>query len=65
MYELIKTINEKSGITVIMISHDIEAAVKYSSHILQLGNKQLYFGTTKDYVTSELGKTFIGGGADV
>lgn len=64
MYELIKMINEKHGITVIMISHDIEAALKYASHILQLGNKQLYFGMTKDYLTSEIGKTYAGGGAN-
>ncbi len=64
MYDLIKTINEKHDITVIMISHDIEAAVKYASHILQLGNKQLYFGTTKDYLNSDIGSTFVGGGAN-
>lgn len=64
MYDLIKTINEKHDITVIMISHDIEAAVKYASHILQLGNKQLYFGTTKDYLNSDIGRTFVGGGAN-
>lgn len=64
MYDLIKTINEKHDITVIMISHDIKAAVKYASHILHLGNKQLYFGTTKDYLNNDIGKTFVGGGAD-
>ncbi len=64
MYDLIKTINEKHDITVIMISHDIEAAVKYASHILQLGNKQLYFGTTKDYLNSDIGRTFVGGEAN-
>ncbi|WP_410496189.1 metal ABC transporter ATP-binding protein [Cellulosilyticum sp. ST5] len=64
MYDLIKTINEKHDITVIMISHDIEAAIKYASHILQLGNKQLYFGTTKDYLNSDIGRTFVGGGAN-
>ena len=63
MYELIKRINKEHGITVIMISHDMEAALIHSSHILQLGNKQLYFGTTKDYLTSEIGKTYVGGGA--
>ena len=63
MYDLIKTINEKHDITVIMISHD-KAAVKYASHILHLGNKQLYFGTTKDYLKNDIGKTFVGGGAD-
>ena len=33
MYELIRRLNQ-DGITIIMISHDIEAAVRYASHIL-------------------------------
>ena len=35
MYALIEKLNREDGITVIMISHDIAAAVKYASHILQ------------------------------
>lgn len=61
MYKLIKEINEKQGITVIMISHDTKAAVKYASHILHLGNKQLYFGKVEDYLQSQIGKEFVGG----
>lgn len=51
MYQLIEQLN-KSGVTIIMVSHDIQAAVKYASHILQIGKKQLYFGTSKDYLKS-------------
>ena len=36
MYEIIQKLNGE-GITIIMISHDIAAAVKYASHILQIG----------------------------
>ena len=34
LYELIDRINKEMGITVIMVSHDMEATMKYSSHIL-------------------------------
>lgn len=61
MYKLIKEINENQGITVIMISHDIKTAVKYASHILHLGNKQLYFGNVEDYLQSQVAKRFVGG----
>ncbi len=37
MYELIETLNREDGITVIMISHDISAALRYASHILHIG----------------------------
>lgn len=59
MYQLIENLNKKEGITIIMISHDISSALKYASHILHMGNhRELFFGTKKEYVESEIGKTF-------
>ncbi len=57
MYDLINGLN-KEGITIIMISHDISAAVKYASHILHIGDK-VFFGTKSEYLKSEIGKIFI------
>lgn len=51
-YRLIAELN-KSGITIIMVSHDMQAAVKYASHILHVGKTQQFFGKTQDYVKSE------------
>jgi len=49
MYELIEKLNG-GGTTIIMISHDIAASVKYASHILHIGNQSaLFFGTKADY----------------
>lgn len=59
MYELIDGLNKKYGMTVIMVSHDINAAVKYASHILHLGGKQLFFGTKEDYMNSKIGQAFL------
>lgn len=59
MYELIKKLN-KSGVTVIMVSHDFGAAARYASHILHIGaHKQLFFGTTADYLASDTGRIFM------
>ena len=58
MYELISKLN-KEGITIIVISHDIGAALTYSKHILHLG-KETFFGTKKDYLSSSLGQLFAG-----
>ncbi len=60
MYDLIEKIN-KNKITVIMVSHDVKSAVKYASHILHLGKKENFFGTTQDYLNSKIGREFIGG----
>ncbi len=62
LYELIKDINDNMKMTVIMVSHDVRAAVKYASHILHLSHKQLFFGTTADYIKSSAGKEFLEGG---
>ncbi|WP_026836079.1 metal ABC transporter ATP-binding protein [Eubacterium xylanophilum] len=59
MYEIIKTLNDE-GVTIIMISHDIEAAVKYASNILHVGNR-VFFGTKEDYRNSEIGRYFLEG----
>lgn len=48
MYELIEELH-KEGITIIMISHDMEAAVKYATHILHIG-KDTFFGTKEEYL---------------
>ncbi|MCR4889177.1 MAG: metal ABC transporter ATP-binding protein [Ruminococcus sp.] len=58
LYELISTLN-KEGISIIMVSHDITAAVKYATHILHIAKKQLFFGTKEDYLNSKVGKSFI------
>lgn len=56
MYELIAKLNSEEQITVIMISHDIAAAVKYASHILHVSHTPLFFGTTTDYLASGIGR---------
>ena len=58
LYRLISDIN-KSGITVIMVSHDIHAAIEFASHILHVGNKPLFFGTKDDYKNSDGCHCFI------
>ena len=62
MYNLIKLVNLCDNITVIMVSHDIHEAVRYATHILHLGHKQLFFGTAAEYKESGLARRFLGGG---
>ena len=57
MYDLIEGLNQE-GITIIMISHDIMAAVKYASHILHVGDR-IFFGTKEKYMESKVGSIFI------
>ena len=61
MYDLLYHLNRDHGITIIMVSHDIRAALRYSTHMLHLRGSQLYFGKTCDYLSSEAGRIFMGG----
>ena len=49
MYALIQKLNYEDGITVVMISHDLNAALQYASHILHIGD-MAFFGTKAAYL---------------
>lgn len=59
MYNTISDINSQ-GIAVIMISHDISAALKYGTYILHIGS-EVFFGTKQEYIDSGLADFFING----
>lgn len=56
MYELIKKLNTK-GMTIIMISHDINAALRYSNKILDI-SEPVFFGNSEDYMDRNKGNLF-------
>lgn len=59
-YKLIYEINTQQKIAVVMVSHDIESAVGYASHILHLSEDTQFFGTAAAYQRSRAGKAFLG-----
>ncbi len=56
LYALIRDCH-KDGLTVIMITHDMHAALRYASHILYVGERP-FFGTVQDFLDSEQGSRF-------
>ncbi len=52
LYEVIKHLNSHK-MTVIMVTHDIDAAVKYSSKILHMGESPIFFESPEEYASSE------------
>ena len=57
MYECIGRLH-REGITVIMISHDMNAALDQATHVLHIG-QQLFFGTREEYLKSGIGRSFL------
>ena len=60
LYGLIEKLNREDGITILMISHDIAAALRYASHILHIGDT-IFFGTRQAYLESPQAQLFRSG----
>ncbi len=57
MYEIIAGLH-REGVTIIMISHDVQAAVRYANKILHIG-KTPFFGKVEEYLTTERGREYV------
>lgn len=57
MYDLIIDLNQ-SGLTIIMITHDVGAAIRNASHILHVSRTPLYFGESEGYPKAPWGARF-------
>jgi zinc transport system ATP-binding protein len=60
VYELLKTLNKETCITIIMVSHDIRGAAQYAKRVLHLENGRGSISEVADYLSSEMGKKFLG-----
>lgn len=57
-YKLLHDVNAQ-GMTVIMVSHDVEEAVRDCTHILHLSCHPLYIGTAAEYRKSAIGRKYL------
>ena len=56
-YQMIADLNRESNCTIVMISHDVETALQYATHILHLGAK-VFFGTKEEYLQDDTSLVF-------
>ncbi len=56
-YGLLSDLN-KSGVSIVMVSHDLEEAIGHANKILQIGREQVFFGDKNEYLMSESWKAF-------
>ena len=59
MYELLEGLNKSEQVTILMVSHDVRCASSHASHILHLNEDAAFFGTTRAYRESEIGRRFL------
>lgn len=61
MYQTIEMLHREKGLTVVMISHDLEAALSQGDRILHISHEGIFLGTPEEYRHSPLGQRFTGG----
>lgn len=49
IYSLVDHLNREQRMTVITVTHDIPAAMKYATHILRLNRDSIFFGSVEEY----------------
>ena len=59
LYSCLEKLNREKGITVVMISHDMQSAMKYATKILHLDKKLLFCGKKEDYLLSVHSKKLL------
>lgn len=57
MYSMIADLN-REGVAVVMVSHDVSAAVNYATHILHMSKTTAFFGSTEEYLATPVGQQF-------
>ncbi len=58
LYALLRLLNS-SGITIMMVTHDIHPALNDARTILHLSHGRYFFGTKERYFESDLGRAFL------
>ena len=52
LYKIVKELNKKEGITVLMVTHDLDHNNLIGNKILSLREDDMFFGTTSEFVRS-------------
>jgi zinc transport system ATP-binding protein len=60
IYELIHELQEKHGITVILVSHELSIVYHYATQVLCLNKEKLCFGHPEEALTTEILKKLYG-----
>ncbi len=60
LYKTLRYLNEREKMAVVMVTHDMPAALREAKHILHVGRNGWFYGTVEQYLASREGKRFGG-----
>ena len=58
LYKTLTYLNEKEGMAIIMVTHDLKAALKGARTVLHIGRSSFFLGSAEEYLASPQGKRF-------
>lgn len=59
LYRIIQELNDE-GVSIVMVSHDVDCAIERARKILHLRTVPLFWGNSEDYRLSDIGRSFMG-----
>lgn len=60
LYRIIQELNDE-GVSIVMVSHDVDCAIERARKILHLRTVPLFWGNSEDYRLSDVGRSFMEG----
>ena len=58
LYKILAYLNQKEGMAVVMVTHDLKAALRSARTVLHIGRRSTFLGSVSDFLTSPQGKRF-------
>jgi ABC-type Mn/Zn transport systems, ATPase component len=62
LYKTLEYLNSREGMAVVMVTHDLQPALKSARTVLHIGRSGWFFGTRAEYLDSPQGRRFREGG---
>lgn len=62
LYKILRYLNEKENIAIVMVTHDLAAALREAGTVMHIGRSGWFYGTVEEYLASNEGKRFGGDG---
>ena len=58
LYKILSYLNRKEGMAIVMVTHDLKAALRSARTVLHIGRSSFFLGSAEEYLSSPLGKRF-------
>ena len=58
LYKILAYLNQKEGMAIVMVTHDLKAALQSAQRVLHIGRHGVFLGSAAEYLASPQGRRF-------